>query len=115
MQDVFRKKAFLTDSLVDDLFPSVVDANDGRLGRLLLQNLSDLLLFPLLLLQELPDLVLVSRPGEKLGLLALVCDVLCTGFIFGRLARDPHLDNFTRRRGYSWGPSGFCDWRRGAV
>ena len=33
-----------------------------------------------------------------------------SGFIFGHLARNPHLDNVSRRHGYSWGPSGFCQW-----
>ena len=37
------------------------------------------------------------------------------GFIFGHLDRDPHFDNVTRRHGYSWGPSGFFERRRGAV
>ena len=30
---------------------------------------------------------------------------LVPGFIFGRLARDPHFDNVTRRHRYSRGPS----------
>lgn len=37
------------------------------------------------------------------------------GFIFGRLARDPHFDNVARRHRYSWRMSGFCEWPRGAV
>ena len=37
------------------------------------------------------------------------------GFIFVRLARDPHFDNVTRRHGYSRGPSRFCKWQRGSV
>ena len=37
------------------------------------------------------------------------------GFIFGRLARNPNLDNVTRRHGYSWRSSIFCEWRRGGV
>ena len=30
-------------------------------------------------------------------------------------SRDPHFDNVTRRHGYLRGPSGFFEWRRGAV
>ena len=37
------------------------------------------------------------------------------GFIFGHLAWNPHYDNVTRRHGYSWRTSGFCEWRRGGV
>ena len=42
-------------------------------------------------------------------------DHMEAGFIFGHLARDPLFDNVTRRHRYSWGPSGFCEWRRGGV
>ena len=38
-----------------------------------------------------------------------------TGLIYVHLGRDPHFNNVTRRHGYSWGLSGFCEWRRGAV
>ena len=45
----------------------------------------------------------------------VVAKNLQAGFIFGRLAWDLHFDNVTRHHGYSWGLSGFCQWRRGAV
>ena len=38
-----------------------------------------------------------------------------SGFIFEQLARDPHFDNVTRRHIYSWEPSRFCEWWRGAA
>ena len=37
------------------------------------------------------------------------------GFIFGRLARDTHFDNVTRRHRYSWRTSGLCEWQREEV
>ena len=62
-----------------------------------------------------------DKRGTKLGLspqLDLISEQekgLWAGFIFGHLARNPHFDNVTRRHGYSRGPSGFCEWRRGGV
>ena len=43
-----------------------------------------------------------------------------TGGATGRLyfwapgSGDPHFDNVTRRHGYSWRSSRFCEWRRGS-
>ena len=34
-----------------------------------------------------------------------------SGFIFGRLARNPHFDIVTRRREYSRDRADFCQWR----
>ena len=37
------------------------------------------------------------------------------GLFLGALLGDPHLDNVTRCHGYSRGPIGYCESRRGAV
>ena len=54
--------------------------------------------------------------GDEASAMAAQIEDLKAGFIFGRLARrDPHFDNVTRRHGYSWRSSGFCEWQRGGV
>ena len=43
---------------------------------------------------------------ENWSYLSTLC-ILCAGFIFEQLAREPRFDNVMRRPGYSRGPSGF--------